>query len=87
MSIVGPRPERRFFIDQLVEHAPRYKKLLSLRPGLTSLGQVKYGYAENVQEMRHRLRYDLVYLNNISFNTDLRIILQTVKIMTQLKGK
>jgi exopolysaccharide biosynthesis polyprenyl glycosylphosphotransferase len=87
MSIVGPRPERQFYIDQLLEHAPSYNKLLSLKPGLTSLGQVNYGYAENLQEMRHRLRYDLVYLNNISFNSDLSIILQTVKIMTQLKGK
>ncbi|MCR8560143.1 sugar transferase [Mucilaginibacter sp. BJC16-A38] len=87
MSIVGPRPERQFFIEQLLVEAPNYKKLLRIKPGLTSIGQVNYGYAENMQEMRHRVRYDLIYLNNIKLNIDLNIILQTVRIMAQLKGK
>ncbi|MDP9076499.1 MAG: sugar transferase [Bacteroidota bacterium] len=87
MSIVGPRPERQFFIEQLLIEAPNYRKLLKIKPGLTSIGQVNYGYAENINEMRHRVRYDLLYLNNIKLNIDLNIILQTVRIMTQLKGK
>lgn len=87
MSVVGPRPERQFFIDQLIQKSPNYKKLLRLKPGLTSLGQVNYGYAENVDEMCNRVRYDLIYLKNISFNNDMGLIFKTIKVMTQLKGK
>jgi lipopolysaccharide/colanic/teichoic acid biosynthesis glycosyltransferase len=87
MSIVGPRPERQFFIEQLIEKSPNYKKLFSLKPGLTSMGQVNYGYAENLDQMRDRVRYDLVYLKNVSLNNDLNIILKTVQVMVQLKGK
>lgn len=87
MSIVGPRPERQYFIEQLIEKSPNYHKLFKLKPGLTSIGQVNYGYAENVQEMRDRVRYDLIYLKNINFNNDLSIIFQTIKVMVQLKGK
>jgi len=87
MSIVGPRPERQFFIEQLVVKSPNYKKLFSLKPGLTSMGQVNYGYAENLEQMRDRVRYDLVYLKNISLNNDLNIILKTLQVMVQLKGK
>jgi len=87
MSIVGPRPERQFFIEQLLERSPNYKKLLHLKPGLTSLGQVNYGYAENVDQMCNRVRYDLLYLNNIKLSNDVGVILKTIKVMTQLKGK
>jgi exopolysaccharide biosynthesis polyprenyl glycosylphosphotransferase len=87
MSIVGPRPERQYFIEQLIEESPNYKKLFKLKPGLTSIGQVTYGYAENVEEMRHRVRYDLIYLKNINFNNDVSIIFKTIKVMVQLKGK
>jgi len=87
MSVVGPRPERQHFIEQLLLQSPNYKKLLRVKPGLTSIGQVNYGYAENVQQMSQRVRYDLIYLNNISFNNDISIILQTIRVMTQLKGK
>jgi len=87
MSIVGPRPERQFFIEQLILKSPNYKKLLRVKPGITSMGQVNYGYAENVDQMRHRVRYDLIYLNNISFNSDMGIILKTIQVMFQLKGK
>jgi exopolysaccharide biosynthesis polyprenyl glycosylphosphotransferase len=87
MSIVGPRPERQHFIEQIVEKTPSYKKLLCLRPGLTSIGQVHYGYAENVDQMCHRTRYDLLYLQNINLNADIDIILKTVKVMLQGKGK
>lgn len=87
MSIVGPRPERQFFIDQIVALAPYYKRLHRVKPGVTSWGQVKYGYAENVQEMIERLRYDILYIENLSLGLDIKIILYTVLIMVQGRGK
>lgn len=87
MSIVGPRPERKYYIDQIMEKAPHYRKLHLMKPGITSLGQVKFGYAENVEEMVKRLRYDVLYINNVSFSFDLKMILLTVLVMVQGKGK
>lgn len=87
MSIVGPRPEREHFIQQIVKKAPGYKMLLSIKPGITSIGQVNYGYAENVDEMCQRMLFDLRYLNEVNIMTDINIILQTVKVMIQGKGK
>jgi exopolysaccharide biosynthesis polyprenyl glycosylphosphotransferase len=87
MSVVGPRPERQFFIDRIIEKNPNYKKLLALRPGITSIGQVQYGYAQNVDEMCNRVRYDLIYLDNVNLNADINIIYKTVKVMIQRKGK
>jgi lipopolysaccharide/colanic/teichoic acid biosynthesis glycosyltransferase len=87
MSVVGPRPERQHFIEQIIEKSPGYKKLFAVKPGLTSIGQVHYGYAENVEQMRERLRYDLLYLNNVNFSHELEIIAKTVRVMLQRKGK
>ena len=87
MSLVGPRPERQFFINQIVEKAPHYRRLHRIKPGITSWGQVKYGYAENVDEMVERLQYDLLYLENISIILDLKILIYTVLIMFQGRGK
>ena len=87
MSLVGPRPERQFFIDKIVERAPEYMLLHKVKPGITSWGQVKYGYAENVDEMVERLRYDLLYLENMSLATDIKILLYTVLIIFQGRGK
>jgi exopolysaccharide biosynthesis polyprenyl glycosylphosphotransferase len=87
MAIVGPRPERQFFIDQILEFAPEYKHLQKVRPGLTSLGQVKFGYAENVEEMVKRLKYDIFYIENLSISMDLKIIFYTIAIIIQGRGK
>ena len=85
MSIVGPRPERKFFVDQIVERVPSYALLYQVRPGITSLGMVKYGYAKNVDEMVERLSYDLLYLENMSLINDLKIMVYTIK--TVLTGR
>ena len=87
MSMVGPRRERAFFADQIVEQSPHFLRLQKVRPGLTSWGQVKYGYAENVAQMRQRLRYDIMYLENISLLLDLKILLYTVKTVLRQEGK
>jgi lipopolysaccharide/colanic/teichoic acid biosynthesis glycosyltransferase len=87
MSVVGPRPERQHFIQQIVEKAPGYQLLLSIKPGITSIGQVYYGYAENVDQMCQRMLFDLRYLNEVNIQTDINIILQTIKVMFQGKGK
>lgn len=85
MSVVGPRPERRFFIDQIVIRAPLYTELQSVKPGVTSWGQVKYGYASSVDEMIERLDYDLYYMKHRSLWFDVKIIIYTVG--TVLRGK
>lgn len=87
MSIVGPRPERQFFIDQIVKRAPHYRQLHKVRPGITSWGQVKYGYASTVDEMVERLSFDILYLENISLALDIKIILYTVIVMIEGRGK
>ena len=87
MSLVGPRPERAFFTDQIVRHSPHFLRLQQVRPGITSWGQVKYGYAENVDQMRQRLRYDIMYLENISLLLDLNILLYTVRTVVRREGK
>ncbi|MCX7768205.1 MAG: sugar transferase [Flavobacteriales bacterium] len=85
MSLVGPRPERRHFIDQIVQVAPQYRFLLRVRPGITSWGMVMYGYASSVPEMLKRMRYDILYVENMSLALDLRILLHTV--LTVLRGE
>jgi exopolysaccharide biosynthesis polyprenyl glycosylphosphotransferase len=87
MSLVGPRPERQFFIDQIVKLAPHYTHLHRVRPGITSWGQIKYGYAENVEQMIDRMKYDILYIENLSLAMDFKIIVYTVLIMLQGRGK
>lgn len=87
MSIVGPRPERRFYIDQIVKSNPEYLRLLKLKPGLTSMGMVKFGYAENVNEMIERMRFDLAYAENPTFMLDFKIMLLSIKVVFAGKGK
>ena len=87
MSIVGPRPERKFYIDQIAKIEPQYNQLTKVRPGITSWGQVKYGYAENVDQMLDRMKYDLLYLKNRSLSLDFKIMLYTVLIIFKGAGK
>lgn len=87
MSIVGPRPERQHFINQILEVAPHYGHLNKVKPGITSWGQVKYGYAENITEMVERLKFDLLYVENRSLFLDFKIIIYTVLIVLQGRGK
>lgn len=86
MSLIGPRPEQQFYIDQIVLREPRYKQLQLIKPGITSWGQVKYGYASNVDEMIKRMEYDLFYLNNRSFLFDLKIAFYTLVIIFKGQG-
>src|SRR5262249_17476436 len=71
MSLVGPRPEREYYVDQLIHRTPYFRYLLKVKPGLTSWGMVQFGYAENLEEMLERMKYDLMYLENISLALDL----------------
>jgi exopolysaccharide biosynthesis polyprenyl glycosylphosphotransferase len=84
MSLVGPRPERQHFIDAIMQVAPHYRHLHKVRPGITSWGQVKFGYAENVEQMVRRLKYDILYIENMSLAVDLKILAYTV--LSVLKG-
>lgn len=87
MSLVGPRPERREFANKIAERVPLYPMLYQVRPGITSWGMVRFGYASSVDEMVERLRYDLIYLESISLSTDLKILLHTVNTVVSGQGK
>jgi lipopolysaccharide/colanic/teichoic acid biosynthesis glycosyltransferase len=78
MSLVGPRPERQYFINEIIKQAPHYVHLHRVKPGITSWGQVKYGYAATVDEMIRRLKYDLLYIENMSLFVDFQIMIYTI---------
>lgn len=86
MSIVGPRPERKFFIDQIIREAPYYCLLYKIRPGLTSWGPIKIGYSDTIDKMIERLNFDLVYMENMSLVNDLKILISTFEIIFKGKG-
>lgn len=87
MSLVGPRPERRYFAEMIAARVPQYPFIYQVRPGITSWGMVRYGYASNLEQMIERLRYDLIYLENISILTDIKILLHTVRTVVGGHGK
>jgi len=86
MSLVGPRPERKYYIEKIVKRAPHYLHLLKVKPGITSWGQVKFGYAEDVDQMVKRLKYDMIYLDNMSLYVDIKIIIYTLLTIVRRKG-
>ncbi|HET7732657.1 MAG TPA: sugar transferase [Paludibacter sp.] len=86
MSLVGPRPERRYYINRIIEDAPYYCLLYKIRPGLTSWGPIKIGYSDSIEKMIERLNYDIIYLDNMSLLTDMKILIYTFEIIFKGKG-
>ena len=87
MSIVGPRPERRYFINQIEEKAPYYCMIYKIRPGLTSWGPIRVGYTDTLEKMVRRLNYDIVYIENMSLGLDIRIMFHTLGVIFNGKGQ
>ena len=87
MSLVGPRPERHFFVEKLKQEYPFYMRRSKIRPGITGWAQIKYPYDEHLEDVREKLRYDFYYIENVSLWLDLKIIIRTVRVMLSGKGR
>ncbi len=86
MSLVGPRPERPFFVEKLSEDIPFYKRRLKVRPGITGWAQVKHKYDETIEDVKEKLRYDLFYIENMSLRNDMKILVRTVFVVVFGQG-
>lgn len=86
MSLVGPRPERSFYAEQIIRRAPYYHQIYTVRPGITSWGMVKYGYANDIEQMVERLQYDIIYLDNRNLILDIKILIYTIKTIVTGRG-
>ena len=87
MSLVGPRPERPFFVEKLKQEYPFYMRRSKIRPGITGWAQIKHSYDENIADVREKLRYDFFYIENVDIWLDLKIILTTIWVMISGKGR
>ena len=87
MSIVGPRPERRYYINQIERIAPFYCLIYKVRPGLLSWGPIKIGYSDTIDKMVNRLNYDIIYMDNMSLYLDIKIILYSFEVILKGKGQ
>ena len=87
MSLVGPRPERPCFVDDLHKDLPRYDERLLIKPGMTGLAQVHYRYDTSLADVRCKLRFDLLYVKRMCVALDLRILFWTVAVVATGKGK
>lgn len=86
MSLVGPRPERPFFVEKLSEQIPYYKRRLKVRPGITGWAQIKHKYDESIEDVKIKLRYDLFYIENMSIRMDMKILFRTIFVVLFGKG-
>ncbi|HEX9660228.1 MAG TPA: sugar transferase, partial [Rhodothermales bacterium] len=87
MSLVGPRPEREFFVEKLVKEVPLYRRRLRVKPGITGIAQVKWKYDQSVEDVRQKVKYDLFYISNMSLRMDLKILFATVRTILSGKGQ
>ncbi|MCG8379148.1 MAG: sugar transferase, partial [Proteobacteria bacterium] len=87
MSLVGPRPERPYFVEMLLTEEPEYEDLFAIKPGITSFGQVEFGYAHNLNDLLERMKMDLPYIESISLKTDLSVLFKTFGIVFYINPK
>jgi exopolysaccharide biosynthesis polyprenyl glycosylphosphotransferase len=86
MSLVGPRPERPYFVEKLSKEIPYYKRRLKVKPGITGWAQVKHKYDESIEDVKIKLRYDLFYIENMSIRMDFKILFRTIFVVLFAKG-